>query len=294
MSPRSSNIKDVARRAGVSTATVSYVLNGTKKVSEETRRRVLKAVEGLQYQPNQQARSLRLNQGRDILVFFQQDCLASFIASSLLAELVSALQQRQNHVITCFFQSQKEVTDLLQRQNFHFAYVLCDCRYEQSVDFHSNVLILNLDLEHCDSLVCGPCQLNLGNLFYHEIMECIEKKPDLHVVMNYKQGSMLRQLAPELAFQNVHFSGSEISSGAYHLESLLREGCEQILFTDYFLFVGAIRYLLQHENTLYERHLSIEYLPWIRIAETFGLPLTVHTFPMKKVSQCVLERLSST
>lgn len=51
-------IADVARRAGVSTATVSHVLNGTRHVAERTRRRVLEVVADLDYVPNRQARSL--------------------------------------------------------------------------------------------------------------------------------------------------------------------------------------------------------------------------------------------
>lgn len=54
---------DVARRAGVSQATVSYVLNGRKNgktnISDETRQRILEAVEELGYVPNTSARSLR-------------------------------------------------------------------------------------------------------------------------------------------------------------------------------------------------------------------------------------------
>jgi LacI family transcriptional regulator/LacI family repressor for deo operon, udp, cdd, tsx, nupC, and nupG len=52
-------IKDVAELAQVSTATVSYVLNGTGVVTEATRQRVLAAVATLNYQPNYAARSLR-------------------------------------------------------------------------------------------------------------------------------------------------------------------------------------------------------------------------------------------
>ncbi|MEW8978821.1 MAG: LacI family DNA-binding transcriptional regulator [Symbiobacterium sp.] len=51
-------IVDVAERAGVSPMTVSRVLNGTGRVSPATRERVLRAIEELNYVPNQIARSL--------------------------------------------------------------------------------------------------------------------------------------------------------------------------------------------------------------------------------------------
>ena len=51
---------DVARLAGVSTAVVSYVLNGSKPVAPATAARVRDAVAMLGYRPNQAARALRL------------------------------------------------------------------------------------------------------------------------------------------------------------------------------------------------------------------------------------------
>lgn len=51
-------LKDVAQRVGVSITTVSRVLNGRGYISEETRKRVFKAMKELNYAPNEMARSL--------------------------------------------------------------------------------------------------------------------------------------------------------------------------------------------------------------------------------------------
>lgn len=53
-------IKKIAELAGVSTATVSYVINNTKNISPETRKRVQAAIEECGYQPNNIAKSLRM------------------------------------------------------------------------------------------------------------------------------------------------------------------------------------------------------------------------------------------
>ena len=54
-----STIKDVAEKAGVSTTTVSHVINKTRFVSEDLAKRVADAVRELDYQPSGLARSLR-------------------------------------------------------------------------------------------------------------------------------------------------------------------------------------------------------------------------------------------
>ncbi|WP_233531221.1 LacI family DNA-binding transcriptional regulator [Paenibacillus alkalitolerans] len=53
------SIKDVAKKANVSTATVSHVINNTRFVAEETKARVFQAMKELNYRPNSVARSLR-------------------------------------------------------------------------------------------------------------------------------------------------------------------------------------------------------------------------------------------
>ncbi len=51
-------IRDVAKEAGVSVATVSYVLNGINKVAPETKERILKIINELSYHPSHTARCL--------------------------------------------------------------------------------------------------------------------------------------------------------------------------------------------------------------------------------------------
>jgi LacI family transcriptional regulator, galactose operon repressor len=80
-------IKDVARLAGVSVATVSAVLNANKYVSPELQRSVNDAIEQLGYRPNLVARSLKLNQTNAIGLIFTN------ITSAIWPPLVRAVQQ---------------------------------------------------------------------------------------------------------------------------------------------------------------------------------------------------------
>lgn len=71
---------DVARRAGVSTAVVSYVINnGPRPVAPATRMKVLQAIDELGYRPNGVARSLRTNRTR-VVGLIIPDMANSFFA----------------------------------------------------------------------------------------------------------------------------------------------------------------------------------------------------------------------
>src|ERR1700690_63316 len=64
------NLEQVAKRAKVSTATVSRVLNNAPMVKLSTRARVMRAAEKLKYRPNLHARSLAGGKSRSIGVIF--------------------------------------------------------------------------------------------------------------------------------------------------------------------------------------------------------------------------------
>ena len=79
-------IKDVARTAGVSIATVSRVLNNSVSVTEEMKQRVMNTVHQLDYIPNSAAISLKTN--RTYTVGF----LISDISSEFLISVAHAVQ----------------------------------------------------------------------------------------------------------------------------------------------------------------------------------------------------------
>lgn len=80
------NIKDVAKKAGVSITTVSMVLNRTNnKISEPTREKVLKAAKDLNYNPNSYARALASKKSNSIMVVIP-DIVNPFY-SSIIKEL---------------------------------------------------------------------------------------------------------------------------------------------------------------------------------------------------------------
>ncbi len=81
-------IKDVARLAGVSTATVSHVINKTRFVSEETKQRVLVAIENVGYTPNVFARNLASGQSRTL------GLIISDITNPFFPDLVKSIQEK--------------------------------------------------------------------------------------------------------------------------------------------------------------------------------------------------------
>lgn len=83
--------KDVALKAGVSQATVSYVMNNDPRQSipEETRIKVMDAVRKLDYQPYAPARSLRLGKSKIVLVVTPELVVESSF-SHIIEELTAA------------------------------------------------------------------------------------------------------------------------------------------------------------------------------------------------------------
>lgn len=83
----SATIKDVAKMAGVSISTVSRVINDSKPVSPEVRKKVLDAIDELDYKPNQVARSL-VTRKSNLIGIIMTD-----IGNSYMAQMIRGIEE---------------------------------------------------------------------------------------------------------------------------------------------------------------------------------------------------------
>jgi DNA-binding LacI/PurR family transcriptional regulator len=109
-----SDINDVARMARVSRQTVSNVLNNRTGYSEETRARVQRAIEALDYQPHRAARSLRSQRTMQLGYHMPGEQLAAENAFVLgfIQALVRAAADHGHHVLV--FTEQGDVLEVFR------------------------------------------------------------------------------------------------------------------------------------------------------------------------------------
>ena len=99
--PRRVTATDVAREAGVSQATVSYVLNDTpgQTIPDATRQRVREAMEKLGYAPHAAARTLRMGRS-DTVLFVLPDWPVGPVVIGIIERLSSGLEAHGLSVVT--------------------------------------------------------------------------------------------------------------------------------------------------------------------------------------------------
>ena len=105
-------ISDVAKLAGVSTATVSHTINQTRYVSEETRDRVYAAIQELGYTPDASARSFRTGKKKTIgfvvpdisskffgtMIETAEDCLSAHGYHLIVSNSKESMEREENNI----------------------------------------------------------------------------------------------------------------------------------------------------------------------------------------------------
>jgi multiple sugar transport system substrate-binding protein len=100
-------MKDVARLAGVSTATVSCALSGKKQVSHQAKVKIMAAIEKLHYVPNESARKLRLHISRDIGVLLTS--IDDIYHTEIFKGITSVIQENNYTINIAFSNNQPKV-----------------------------------------------------------------------------------------------------------------------------------------------------------------------------------------
>ncbi|PJG86582.1 HTH-type transcriptional repressor PurR [Conservatibacter flavescens] len=133
-------IKDVAKMAGVSTTTVSHVINKTRFVAEETQQLVLDAIKQLNYSPSAVARSLKVNTTKSI------GMIVTTSEAPYFAEIIHAVEEhcyRQGYsLFLCNTQNNAEKIknhlDMLAQKRVDGVLVMCSEYTTDSLDLLSN------------------------------------------------------------------------------------------------------------------------------------------------------------
>ncbi|EOI5797584.1 LacI family DNA-binding transcriptional regulator [Cronobacter dublinensis] len=147
-----STINDVSRLAGVSKATVSRVLSGSRGVKEASRQAVLKAVDELNYRPNVIAQSLLSQSTGCIGVICAQDNINQ--TTGYLYALEKQLSQHQKHLLLRFANSKQEVMQALDELTSG----LCDdvliigARFPLNITQENVILVDCMESENAPSL----------------------------------------------------------------------------------------------------------------------------------------------
>ena len=138
------NIYDVSKKAGVSIATVSRVLNGNTRVSEKTRDKVINAMKELDYTPNVFARGLGLNTMKTIGIM----CIDS--SDIYLANAVYYLEQElrkynYDSILCCTgkdYNNKKNYLELLLSKRVD-GIILAGSQFVENTSEHNNDYIIN-------------------------------------------------------------------------------------------------------------------------------------------------------
>lgn len=90
-------INEVAKRANVSKSTVSRVINNTKPVSEEVRKRVLAVIKSTNFKPNATARSLSLKKSHLIGLILPD--LSNTVFSRVISGIETFMRDKDYHLL---------------------------------------------------------------------------------------------------------------------------------------------------------------------------------------------------
>lgn len=180
-------IREVAKKAGVSVTTVSHVVNQTRFVAEETEKRVVAAMQQLNYRPNTLARSLRRGETHTIGLIIPDS------ANPYFAEVARAMEE----------------------QAFRAAYstILCNSGNNLEKEKRYTEVLINKQVDGIIFMACGNDILSL--------QELIERRTPAIIVDRLLDQIELDSVVSD-NFQGGYLATNHLISTGHHRIAIIR------------------------------------------------------------------------
>lgn len=255
-------IKDVAKLSGVSISTVSRVINDSKPVSPEARRKVLKAIEELGYKPNEVARSLVTKKSNLIGV------IVNDIGNSYVAQILRGIEEigrmYDYDIVLCSSYGSAETElkfiQLLLRKQAEGIILVSEILSQAAIDYMKDVKVPFVYLNrHYEILDFPTVKIDNENatkkvMDYlisqnHKNILYVSEDKDLEITVEKYKLSTYKSSMEDLGKEPVVYStpGSELNDaynhGAEVLELIKKNDITAVFCAQDEIAVGLISYL---------------------------------------------------
>jgi LacI family transcriptional regulator len=301
-------MKDIARLAGVSTSTVSHVINKTRFVSEEISERVNSAAKELNYAPSALARSLKMNRTRTI------GMLVTTSTNPFFGEVVKGVERscyRQNYnLILCNTEGDTErmkaSIDTLLQKRVDGLILMCSTLEGEKLDIFDQypsipVVVMDWGPMHFESDKIQDNSFLGGYLATKHLIESGHKEIGCITGPLNRHQALMRYEGYKKALKEHHIAISpgwivesdfECDGGAKSLEVLMSRGAlpTSLFICNDMMAMGAIN--VAHEKGIHvPNDLSIIGYDDIHIAKFMSPSLTTIHQPKYRLGKAAVETL---
>lgn len=300
-------MQDVAKQAGVSKATVSHVINGTRYVEKGTKQRVLQAITDLDYRPNAAARSLTTRR-TDIIGMVISDATNLFF-SEMLAGVDDVIRAKNYGLVVC------NTDEILERED-HYLNLLLGQRVDGIIAAatskrwnalaaaevqHTPVVFVDRKFEYLEEPFVGVDNQGGAAIGTRHLIECGHSQ--IGILAGFQRLSTMRERAAgfrqALAEANLACRDEWVITSELSIESGKESTLQTLSQADRptALFAGNNLLCLGALLALRELGLrcpddisivSFDDHPWASVADP---PLTVVRQPAREVGQCAAQML---
>jgi len=260
-------VKDVAKAAGVSTATVSRVINDDPRISEDTRKRVLDCIKRLDYKINNIARSLKTN--RTYTIGFISPELSNDFFMGIAKGVEDELRKQGYSIIICNSNESAEE----EEDRIKLLYEKCvdgviiipatgeGKHYKQLKDVNVPVVLADRLVDNFDtdavlvdningSYAAIEYLINQGQRRIGFIGGDLRITPARERFEGYKRALADYRIPLEPSI--VKFGNFHVRDGYCLMEELMKidNPPSYIFISNYYMHVGATKYLIEQGNSL--------------------------------------------